>query len=98
MVGWFVEKKKVGLHHQKPRQMRAHDPAAAERARRSIEICLAKSKSCENAFRLWFKLPAAVLVENMERIIIGTVICLACHAVARRRLVLFDDFLRMNKL
>ena len=28
MIRWFVEQKKIGLHHEQPRQMSAHDPAA----------------------------------------------------------------------
>ena len=68
MVRRFVEEKEVRLHHEQPREMRAHDPAAAQRARRAIEISFAKSESGQNAFRFRLKLPAAVLIENMERI------------------------------
>src|SRR6266568_4537948 len=53
--------------------MRAHDPAATQGARRAVEISFAKSESGEDSFSFWFELPPAVLVKNMERIVIGRI-------------------------
>src|SRR5207248_1780445 len=50
MVRRFVEKKKIRFHHQQPREMRAHDPAAAQSARRAIEISFAKSEPSQDPF------------------------------------------------
>ncbi len=66
MVGRLVEQEKVGLHYQKPRQMRTHDPATAHSLRWPIEIAFAKCESGEYSLRLRFELPAAVLVENVQ--------------------------------
>ena len=74
MVRRFVEQKEIGLHHEQPREMSAHDPAAAQGARRAIEIGFAKSESGEDPFRFWLEFPAAVLVKNMERIVISHVV------------------------
>src|ERR1700730_2354469 len=74
MVGRLVEEKEFGLHYQQPRKMRRLHPAATKSARRSGEITFAKSEPSEHAFRLWFKLPAAVLVENVQGAMIGRVV------------------------
>ncbi len=74
MVGRLIEQEKIGLHYQKPRQVRTHDPATAHGLRWPIEIAFAKSESGEYSLRLRFKLPAAVLVENVQRAMIGSVV------------------------
>src|SRR5207237_2517142 len=66
MIRRFVEQKEVGFHHEQAREMRAHDPATAQGARRAIEISFAKSESGEDPFCFWFELPPAVLVKNMD--------------------------------
>ena len=92
MVRRFVEQEKIGLHHQKPRQMRAHDPAAAHGARRAIEIALAKCEAGQNALCLRLELPAAVFVEDVQ----GGVITFLVTTNAR--LVAFDQVLRLHQL
>ena len=92
MVGRLVEQEKVGLHYQKPRQVRTHDPATAHGVRCPIEIAFAKSESGEYSLRLRFKLPAAVLVENVQRAMIGSVVR------GTSQLVLFNDLLRFGEL
>ena len=77
--------------------MRAHDPAAAQGARRAIEIGFAKSESGEDPFRFWFELPAAVLVKNMERIVIGRVVT-GLSDPGCSCFVLLDHFLRVHQL
>ena len=72
--------------------MRAHDPAAAHFAGRPVEILFAKAEAGENLLRLRFELPAAVLIEDVERGLIRLVV----RAVAR--LVLFDQLLRLDQL
>src|SRR3954452_6952091 len=57
--------------------MCAHNPPAAQRARGAIEIRLAKRESCQDPFSFRLELPAAVLIKNMKRIVIG-------HVVRRR--------------
>ena len=34
VIGRLVEHEQIGLHHEQPREMRAHDPAAAHRLAR----------------------------------------------------------------
>ena len=53
MVRRLVEHQQVRLLHQQPRQMRAHDPAAAHLGG-PIEIFFAKAEPGENLFRLGF--------------------------------------------
>ena len=77
--------------------MRAHDPAATQGARRAIEISFAKSESGEDALCFWFELPPAVLVKNMERIVIGRV-GTGISDPGYSCFVLLDHFLRVHKL
>ena len=49
--------------------MRAHDPAAAHGARRPVEIRFAKSEPGQNPLRLRLELPAAVFVEDVQRVV-----------------------------
>src|SRR5947208_5226296 len=97
MIRRFVEQKKIGLHHEQPREMSAHDPAAAQGARRAIEISFAKSESGQDPFCFWFELPPAVLVKNMERIVISRL----GSGISDRGyscFVLLDHFLRVHQL
>src|SRR5437764_13188298 len=92
MVCRLVEQKEIGFHHQQSREMRPHDPAAAQSARRAIEISFAKSESGQDPFRFRFQLPAAVLIKNMKRIMISRVIrSMPCFMFG-------DYFLRVDKL
>src|SRR5438094_4841405 len=75
--------------------MSAHDPAATQGARRAVEISFAKSESGEDPFCFWFELPPAVLVKNMERIVICRVISLVLMLMIV--LVILDHFLRMHQ-
>src|SRR5437762_12424036 len=95
MIGRFVEQKQVGLHHEQPRKMSAHDPSAAQGARRAIEISFAKSESGQDAFGFRFELLAAVLIKNMERIMISRVISLLLMIMIV--LVIGDHVLRVDK-
>ena len=92
MVRWFVEQEKIGLHHQKPRQMRAHDPTAAHGARRTIEIALAKCETSQDTFGFRLELPAAVFVEDVQ----GGVITF--FVTANTRFVALDQLLRLHQL
>jgi hypothetical protein len=56
MVRRLVEHEQVRLHHQQPRQVRAHDPAAAHRLRRAVKIGFAEGEPAQDALRLRFKL------------------------------------------
>ena len=60
--------------HEQPREMRAHDPAAAQGAGRPREIAFAKSQAGQDPLRLRLELPPAVLVENMQRVVISLVV------------------------
>src|SRR5215475_3697869 len=68
MVGWLVEKEQVRLHDEESREMRAHDPAAAQDARRSIEIALAKGKTGKDAFGFGLDLPIMSIFQRPERL------------------------------
>src|SRR5438309_6801639 len=93
MMRRFVEQKETGLHHEQPREMSAHAPPATQGARGAIEISFAKSEPGQDLFCFRFQLPAAVLIKNMERIMIGRVISLLIMIV----LVIGDDFLRVHQ-
>ena len=90
MVGRLVEQQQIRLQHEQPREMRAHDPAAAHRARRPVEIALAKGEAGEDALRLRLELPAAVLVENVQRFVISS-------SSPSARLVALDHLLRLDQ-
>jgi hypothetical protein len=78
--------------------MSPHDPAAAQGARRAVEISFAKSESGEDPFCFRFELPPAVLIKNMERIVISRVISLMLVLVIVPGFVLLDYFLRVHQL
>src|SRR5204862_6701142 len=92
MIRRFVEQKQIGFHHKQPREMSAHDPAATQSARRAIKIGLAKREPGQDSFCFRLELPAAVLIKNMERIMIDNVV------QSLPGLVLLDHFLRVHKL
>ena len=71
MVGRLVEQQEIGLHHEEPREMRAHDPAAAQGARRPREITLAKSEPGEDAFRFRLDLPVVLIFQCLVRLAAG---------------------------
>src|SRR5882724_771232 len=97
MIRRFVEQKEIGLHHEQAREMSAHDPAATQGACRAVEISFAKSESCQDPFCFWFELPPAVLVKNMERIVIRRV-GMGISDPGYSCFVLLDHFLRMHKV
>ena len=68
MVRRFVEQEQVGLLHQQTRKMRAHHPAAAEGLCWAVEIGFAEGEAGEDALCLRLKLPAAVLIEHCQRL------------------------------
>src|SRR5947208_12583163 len=61
-----------------------------------MEISFAKSESGEDPFRFWFELPPAVLVKNMERIVIGRV-GTGISDPGYSCFVLLDYFLRVHQ-
>src|SRR3954470_1662044 len=63
-----------------------------------MEISLAKGESSEDPFGFRFQFPAAVLVENMERIVINRAVRLVLMLVIVPGFVLLDHFLRVHKL
>src|SRR5438067_1434998 len=67
--------------------MRAHDPAAAQGSRRPIEIRFAKGEARKNALGLGLELPAAMLIKEMERLMMF-------GGIFRRR---FQDALRLDQ-
>ena len=67
MVRRLVEQQQVRLLHEQPRQMRAHDPAAAHLSRRAVEIRFAKAEAAQDVLRLRFELIAAEFVETAVR-------------------------------
>src|SRR5205823_330767 len=72
--------------------MSAHDPATTQSARRAIKIGFAKREPSQDSFCFRFELPAAVLIKNLERIMIGNIV------QSLPGLVLLDHFLRVHKL
>ena len=69
MVGRFVEQEQLRFLHQQTREMGAHHPAAAQRSRGPIEVRFAKGEARQDALGLRFELPAAMLIEEMQRIV-----------------------------
>src|SRR4051794_25919368 len=61
-----------------------------------MEISFAKSESGEDPFGFWFELPPAVLVKNVERIVISR-IGTGISDPGYRCFVLLDHFLRLHK-
>ena len=57
MVRRLVEQEQIGLEHEQAREMRAHNPAATECARRPVEIRFAKREPGQNLLRLRLDLP-----------------------------------------
>ena len=51
--------------------MRAHDPAAAQGARRPLEIALAKSEAGQDAFRFRLDLPIVLIFQRLVRLAAG---------------------------
>src|SRR4030095_266147 len=72
--------------------MRAHDPAPAQRAGWPREIAFTKSQAGQYPLRLWFKLPSAVLVENMK----GSMISLVGFPITS--FMPSDQLLRLDQL
>ena len=63
MVGRFVEQEQVGLLHEQPRQVRAHDPAAAHLFQLPIEIAVAERQPAQDRLGLRFELITAEFIE-----------------------------------
>ena len=82
MVGRLVEEQKIRLHHEQPREMRAHDPAAAQCAGRPRKIALAKSEPGENPFRFRLDFPIVLFLQRGVRFAAGQ---LEDGLLARRR-------------
>ena len=69
MVRRLVEHEQVGLHDQQPREVRAHDPAAAHLARGAVEVGLAEGEAAEDALGFRLELVAAELRVLAERVV-----------------------------
>jgi len=50
MIRGSSSRRRVGLHHEQPREMSAHDPAALKARAGAVEISWAKSESGEDPF------------------------------------------------
>ena len=70
MVRRLVEHEQVGLHHEQPREVRAHDPAAAHRLGGAIEIGFAKGEAAQDALGLRLELVAAELGVTAQRVVV----------------------------
>ena len=70
MVGRFVEQQQVRLLHEQPRQVRAHDPAAAHFARLAGRNPFRESQAGQNLLRLGFELIAAEFVETVVHVVV----------------------------
>ena len=70
MVGRLVQQQQVRLLRQQPRQVRAHDPAAAHLARGPVEILFAEAQAGEDLLGLGFEPVAAQLVEPVVHIVV----------------------------
>ena len=70
MVGRLVEHQQVRLLHEQPRQVRAHDPAAAHLAGRPVEIPFAEAKAGKDLLGLGLQLVAAQLVEPVMDVVV----------------------------
>ena len=62
VVGRLVEHQQIRLLGEQPREVGAHDPAAAERARGFFKIRLLERQSLQDALGLWFKGMSGVFV------------------------------------
>jgi len=51
VIRGLIQQQEIGLHDEQTRQVRAHHPAAAHLARRSIEIGLPKPEARQNRHR-----------------------------------------------
>src|ERR1043166_182013 len=71
MVGGFVEQQEVRLLREQPREVRAHDPAAAHLARGPVEILFAKAEPGENLLRLGFEPVTAQFVEAIVNVVVN---------------------------
>ncbi len=67
VVRRLVQQQQVRLLHQQARQVRAHHPAAAQRARAAVEVALAEGQPAQDALRQRLRLPAVVLVAMARR-------------------------------
>ena len=70
MVRRLVEHQQVGLLHEQARQMRAHHPAAAHLAGRTVEIGLAKTQAGEDFLRPGVELITAEFVEAVVGVVV----------------------------
>src|SRR3954470_9873194 len=71
VIGGFVEQQQIRLLGQKAGQMRAHDPAAAHFAGRTIEIRFAKAKSRQNLLGLGFQPITAEFIEPIMNVVVN---------------------------
>ena len=62
VVGRLVQQQQIRLHHQQPRQARAHDPAAAHLPRLPVEVRVAITQAAQHLLRLGLHLRVVQLV------------------------------------
>ena len=68
VVGWLIEHQQIRLLHEQPREVCAHDPAAAHLGSRPVKIASPKTQAPQNALGLGLQLPATGVVVQLVRL------------------------------
>jgi len=94
MVRRLVEQQQIGLLREQPREVRAHDPAAAQRRRRAVHILLAERQPRENPLRLRRDRVPVILRKIADRLVVFVALRIARGLAAAHRLTRLDELRR----